>query len=103
MEANFRYNNTAEFLIYLELTSHSVTASFPALDDVDSIADAIGAVFDSILETGDFYGSPGGTATAAIDRWLRSVEDLPGRVQAENALTLIDPYNRHAFTLFGAD
>jgi hypothetical protein len=101
-ERIYEYNDTAEFLIYLELKAHSVTASFSVLDEADSIADAIGAVFDSILETVDFHGSPKTTATAAIDRWLRSTEGLPARVQAENAFTLVDPYNRQAFNLFGA-
>lgn len=97
------YNDTAELLIYLELTSFSVTASFSALDDMGSVANAIGAVFDCILETGDFHGGRVATIDEAVNRWRRSIESLPARVQAENAFTLTDPYNRHAFKLFRVD
>ena len=40
------YNDTAAFLIHLELTSHSVTRASRLSMDVDSIADAIGEVFE---------------------------------------------------------
>lgn len=97
------YNEVADFLVYLELTSYSITASFSALDNVKSVADAIGAVFDCILETTDFHGAHAATIDEAVNRWLQSIESLPARVQAETAFTLVDPHNRHAFKLFGVD
>jgi hypothetical protein len=92
-----------ERLIYLELSSSSVTANFSALDAVDVTADAIGAVFDAILETSNRYGRMSTDLDEEMRRWKRESAGLPSRVQVDSALTLVDPYNRDAFTLFAAE
>jgi hypothetical protein len=91
-----------ERLIYLQLTSTSVMASFSALDPVDATADAIGQVFDAILETSSRYGRA--SVEEEDERWKLEAAGLPSRVQAvDSAFNLVDPYDRDAFTLFAAD
>jgi hypothetical protein len=89
---------TAELIVHLLMPNPFVaTVTFAAVDGSDAVADAIGAVFDSVLETSvpmrDFD-------LVADDSWGRAARDLPAKVQTYSAMALFDDAN--PVTIFGA-
>lgn len=97
------HHAVVERLMYLELSSSSVTASFSALDPSDATADAIGDVFDAILMTSRRHDVLSADLDEVVRRWKLESAGLPSRVQVDSTFTLVDPDNPDAFTLFGAD
>lgn len=68
-----------------------VVATFTTLDDPAGNADAIGAVFDAVLETSrPMKDHPAGAESDR--RWSEITQDLPRKVQTYTALSLFDPH-----------
>jgi hypothetical protein len=79
----------------------SVTATLAAVDEPNKVADTIGHVFDEILMT----SRPSGLVASPeewAERWTRGAERLPRRVQVNSPLTLVDPGQPGAFSIFAA-
>lgn len=97
-----RQTRASDLMVHLLVDTGHVTATFAAIDDPERIADAIGATFDLILTESH--------ATHAVDLdiegwerfWYAGTERLPLRLQVKTALTLVDPYEPEAFSIFGA-
>lgn len=97
-----RSGDVAERLVHLLVESASVTATFSALDEPAAVADAIGFLFDAIIRTGHrgrYLPEDVGDRYAELQA---EVERLPAHVQMTSALSLMDPFNPDAFTIFGA-
>lgn len=99
-----RRQSTTDLLFHLLLESSSVIATFSALDPADEIADAIGHIFDTILT----IGRPMRTSFDFDDIQRESdarraeVASLPARVQMTTPLSMMDPYEPEAFSIFAA-
>jgi hypothetical protein len=93
-----------DLIVHLLLDETRVTATFSALDDPTAIADAVGRLFETILEVG-LRRRPS-ASFEDVERYAEErreeVADLPARVQALTPLTLIDPLNPPQFSIFGA-
>jgi hypothetical protein len=90
-------------LVHLLVDLGSVTATFSALEDPAAVADAIGQIFDQIVMTGTpLRLGPDEAAEDFMRRWRRSVDQLPRRVQVDSPLTLVDPMQPSAFSIFDA-
>ncbi|MBS1870242.1 MAG: hypothetical protein JSS99_11320 [Actinobacteria bacterium] len=87
-------------VIHVLVGPGQVTATFAAVDDPSAIADAIGLIFDDILT--ESHDSGAGDPEQWVERWTHGAEKLPRRVQVATPLTLVDPYNPHAFSIFAA-
>jgi hypothetical protein len=90
-----------DLLVRLDLGIGHLTACFSAVDPAEQVADAIGLLFDAILETSGHWRSEP-DLSAEMARWKRETQNLPARFQAESAFGLAEPRNPDAFTLFGA-
>jgi hypothetical protein len=91
-------------LVHLIFSGMTVTASFAALDDAADIADAIGDIFDRLVEVGrpmEVDEEPF-SSEAWGERRSREAAGLPPKVQLDSALALFDLYNPEAFSLFSA-
>jgi hypothetical protein len=97
-----RLRSTPELLLHLLLDMSSVTATFSALDDSGAVADAIGHIFDGILITARPMRLDEETEHY-LRRWRRGAALLPRRVQIDTPLTLVDPFQSGALSIFGAD
>jgi hypothetical protein len=88
---------TARWIVHLLMPNpfHAM-ATFAAVDPIESVADAIGAIFDSILETSVEMQ----TGIDVKDGWADAARDLPSKVQTYSPLSLFDPY--HPFSIFRA-
>lgn len=91
-----------DLLIHLLVQPVSVTATFAAVDDPRMIADAIGYLFDTILETSTKPTADTESIEAWARRWTGGAELLPRRVQVDSPLTYVDPHQPHAFSIFDA-
>jgi hypothetical protein len=86
-----------ERIVHLLMPSpFQATATFAAVDDVGAVADTIGAVFDSVLET----SVPTARGLGEDSDWGTATRELPAKVQTYTPLALYDPYN--PFSIFGA-
>lgn len=75
---------------------YTIEISFPAVDDGVSIADAIGASFDTILTNMNRHREP-----PDFDRYRRMTADLDPRIQVDSAWCVIDETTQPV-TIFGA-
>jgi hypothetical protein len=86
-----RRSDTAARIVHLLLPNpFQVIATFAAVDDTDAVADAIGAVFDSLLEESREMSV--GELTDDGD-WREAARDLPAKVQTYSPLALFDAHN----------
>jgi hypothetical protein len=90
-----------ELIVHLLFDISTVTVTFAAVDDPDAIADAIGAIFDAIL-TESRPARPDVNPKTWGESWTRGAELLPRCVQVNTPLTIVDPYQPNAFSLFSA-
>jgi len=89
---------TAELIVHLLMPNPYVaTATFAAVDGSEPVADAIGAVFDSVLETSAPMDHVG---MAGEDSWGQAARDLPAKVQTYSPMALFDA--AHPVTIFEA-
>jgi hypothetical protein len=65
-----------------------VGAIFAAVDPTEPVADAIGAIFDSVLETSVEMER----GLKVDDGWADAARDLPAKVQTYSPLGLFDPF-----------
>jgi hypothetical protein len=91
-----------DLLVHLLVQPVSVTATFAAVDDPSMIANAIGYLFDTILETSIKRTAHDEPIEAWVRRWTGGAELLPRRVQVDSPLTNVDPHQPHAFSVFEA-
>jgi hypothetical protein len=91
-----------DLLVHLLVQPLSVTATFAAVDDPSMIADAIGYLFDTILETSIKQITDDEPIEAWVRRWTGGAELLPRRIQVDSPLTHVDPNRPHAFSIFDA-
>jgi hypothetical protein len=94
----------AEMLVHLLLEASSITATFSALDPPGAVADSVGEIFDFILMDGQprsAYVDMDAARRHYDEQWAE-VAQLPARVQTKSPLTLLDPLNPDAFSIFGA-
>lgn len=84
---------TAQRIVHLLMPSpFQATATFAAVDPTEPVADAIGGVFDSVLETSTAM-RPG----LDIDHgWSEAARELPAKVQTYSPLALFDAYHPHS-------
>lgn len=99
-----RRSSTTERLVHLLLEDSSVIATFSALDAPDSVADAIGHIFDTMLVVGRPISSEFDfdNIQRELDARRAEVARLPARVQRGTALSLADPHEPEAFSIFAA-
>jgi hypothetical protein len=94
---------TTELILHMLFDGGGVTVTFASKEHADDLADAIGDVFDRLIETSRDY-TPG-RGMEDVDREIEqmrgSVGQLPAKVQYQSALCLFDSLNPDAFTLFG--
>jgi hypothetical protein len=90
---------SGKYLVHLLFDLGSVVATFAAVDDPKAIADAIGGVFDAILES--IHPFRHTNAQEWAQRSFRGAESLPRQVQTRGPFTTVDPLNP-PFLLFGA-
>lgn len=77
-------------IVHLLLSSpFSAVATFASVDDAGETADAIGAIFDAVIETSHRMSGPGEPEGPA---WGEAAGQLPRKVQTYGALSLFDPY-----------
>lgn len=89
---------TAERIVHLLMPSpFQVTATFAAVDPTKAVADAIGVIFDSVLET-SVHMEPG---LDVDDGWVEAAGNLPAKVQTYSPLALFDPF--HPLPIFAAE
>lgn len=81
----------AELIVHLLMPNpYIATATFAAVDGSEPVADAIGAVFDSVLETSVPMERGG---LAGDDSWGLAARDLPAKVQTYSPMALFDAAN----------
>ena len=99
-----RQSSTTELLIHLLLEPALVIVTFAAMDPPERIADAIGQIFDSILVVGRPMRTDLDFDTVELELEARRAEvaRLPARVETATALSLLDPYEPEAFSIFAA-
>lgn len=85
-----RRGEANRYLIHLLFDLGSVVATFAAVDDPQAVADAIGGVFDAILESTRPFRH------AQSEEWeqrsFRGAGSLPRLVQAQGPFAAVDPY-----------
>lgn len=96
-----RHSLVRDLVVHVLVDPGEVTATFAAVNDPGEIADAIGFIFDGILTESHALGSP--LPDDWTERWTRGAGQLPRRVQVSSPLTLVDPHNPRAFSIFAAD
>src|SRR5262249_50184558 len=88
----------SERIVHLLLPSpFSVTATFASVDPPEASADAIGALFDALLETCSRASEP---FNSSGENWEDAARDLPAKVQTYSWLSLYDPFT--ALSVFAA-
>jgi hypothetical protein len=97
-------SQTQNLILHLLVEGGGLTATFAASEPAAEVADAIGDVFDSLIMTSRLYQPEGGMerVDAEIEQMRRSVARLPSKVQYLSALSMFDPAEPEAFTLFAA-
>lgn len=97
-------SQTKDLILHLLVDDMSLTATFTGLEPAAEVADAIGDIFDTLIVTSRPFRSTGGTdaADAEGERMRTSVDRLPPKVQYQSALSMFDPAEPEAFTLFAA-
>jgi hypothetical protein len=95
---------TRELLLHLLIEEMALTATFAGMESAAEVADAIGDVFDTLIVTSRSYRFLGGmdAVDAEIEQMRGRVERLPPKVQYQSALSMFDPAEPEAFTLFAA-
>ena len=94
-----RHDCAGRYLIHLLFELGSIVVTFAAVDDPHEVANAIGEVFDAILECArPFYG---GAPEDWERRSFRGAEALPRQVQVRGPFTVVDAHQT-PFSLFGA-
>lgn len=95
---------TRELILHLLVEVTGITATFSALELSDEIADAIADVFDTLIMTSRPYELGGGLDAVEVEvaQTRSKIERLPPKVQYQSALSMFDPLNPEAFTLFGS-
>jgi hypothetical protein len=95
---------TRELVLHLLFEVAGVTVTFSAQEPCDEVADAIADVFDNLIMTSRPYMPGGGleAADAEIARTRGEVSRLPPKVQYQSTLSLFDPLDPEAFSLFGS-
>ena len=95
---------TREVILHLLFWPGGVTASFPAVEDPGLLADAIGDVFDRLMENS--REPPSGQTMKQAEHFFNLMKDhasqLPAKVQYQSPLCLFDSRRPDAFDLFGA-
>jgi hypothetical protein len=85
-----RHGQSSRHLIHLLFDLGSVVATFAAVDDPQAVADAIGGVFDAILESTHPFRH------AQWEDWeqrsFRGAGSLPRQVQVQGPFTTVDPH-----------
>lgn len=94
---------TQESILHLLIEVGGVSATFAATEAAGEVADAIGDTFDTLIETSREFVPSGGMEAVELEikQTRRSVGRLPAKVQYQSALSLFDPLNPEAFSLFG--
>jgi Swt1-like HEPN len=92
-----RHDKPSRYLIHLLFDLGSVVATFAAIDDAQDVADAIGEVFDAVLESTHPFRHTGAEEWA--QRSFRGAHALPRQVQVQGPFTTVDPYHP-PFSLF---
>lgn len=91
---------THRYLIHLLFDLGSVVATFAAVDDPQAVADAIGGVFDAILESTHPFRH------AQWEEWeqrsFHGADALPTLVQVQGAFAVVNPH-RPPVSLFDTD
>lgn len=97
-------SRTRELILHLLVEVGGITVTFSALEQSDEVADAIADVFDTLIMTSRRYQPGGGLEgiDAEIAHMRNEVGRLPAKVQYQSALSMFDPLNPEAFTLFGS-
>lgn len=82
----------------------TVTATFSAVDPDVEVADAIGNIFDAILTRSRPYRSRDFPEldVARQERLVANTAELPSKVEYNGRLSLFDPYDPEAFSIFAA-
>lgn len=95
---------TKDLTLHLFVEEMGLTATFGGLEPPAEVADAIGDVFDTLIVTSRHYRPSGGMEAVdlEIERMRASVDRLPAKVQYQSVLSMFDPAEPEAFTLFAA-
>lgn len=95
---------TQELILHLLVEVKGVVATFSALEPSDEIADAIADIFDTLIMTSRPSELGGGIDSVEMEvaRTRSRIERLPPKIQYQSALSMFDPLNPEAFTLFGS-
>lgn len=96
---------TRELILHMLVEVTGLTVTFSALEPGAEVADAIADVFDTLIMTSRQPQLSGSLTEvdAEIARMRKGVDDLPAKVQYQSALSMFDPFDPEAFTLFGSD
>lgn len=78
----------------------SLTVTFAAVDDPDTVSDAIGAIFDTVLMHSRRSDLSAGLDDNEYERWRSLGDELPTRMQLASALSLFDAHQ--PFAVFAA-
>jgi hypothetical protein len=92
-----RHETSSRLLIHLLFDLGSVVATFAAVDDPHEVADAIGEVFDSLLESTRPFTDT--SAEEWAERSFRGAGALPRQVQVQGPFTTAEPH-QPPFSLF---
>jgi Swt1-like HEPN len=97
-------SQTRDLILHLLVAVTGITAAFSALEPSGEVADAIADIFDTLIMTSHPYQSSGAlkAADAETARTRSKIGRLPQKVQYQSALSMFDPLNPEAFTLFGS-
>jgi hypothetical protein len=84
----------AELPVHLILSyPNSLRVTFASVDDADLIADAVGHIFDIVLEEArPLSWDPDVDIEAEESKWRGEAADLPRRVQVDTPLANLDPF-----------
>lgn len=93
--------STQDLCLHVLLGPFSVTATFAAVEDPAAVSEAIAAVFESTIQNSRPMRNEEGS-----DDWLArvrtSAEELPPKVSYNSPLSLFDPHDPEAFSIFSA-
>jgi len=84
------HGETRRYVIHLLFDLGSIVATFAAVDDPQAVADAIGGVFDAILESTRPFRHI--QEKEWEQRSFRGADSLPRLVQVQSPFTAVDPY-----------
>jgi hypothetical protein len=81
-----------------------LTVTFSSLEPGAEVADAIADIFDTLIMTSRPHQLSGtlDKVDAEIAHMRKRVGDLPAKIQYQSALSMFDPLDPEAFTLFGS-